>query len=181
MALFHFFLWLRTHLSVFCSVQLGLGPCKSHFSLRVGSLLGFANWGNRKKLQGWGRKILILFCCCSCWHHCSSISSPWQGRLIHWQLAPICWYLHCKSQTHHSLSDASASSRTTLLKRLSPSSGGPSSKPVSQHCPTERTHKSEKFKFSSSRTIKIKNRWNKCYLAQCIQNIILTCNQHKNY
>lgn len=35
----------QIHLSVFCSVQLGLGPCQSHVSLRVGSLLGFASGG----------------------------------------------------------------------------------------------------------------------------------------
>lgn len=120
----------QIHLSVFCSVQLGLGPCQSHVSLRVGSLLGFANGGQQKKTARLGKKksSSSLFFCRSCWRHCSNISSPCQGQLIQQQLAPICRYSPCQNQTHHS--QTHQHHPAAPFWRLSPIS--PSSKPISQ-------------------------------------------------
>ena len=49
----------RSHLFIFCFVQLGLGTCKSHFSLRVESsswALSSASWGAAEENSKWGGK-----------------------------------------------------------------------------------------------------------------------------
>ena len=135
----------QTHLSIFCFAQLGLGSCKSHFSLRPGSAkwaLGSANWGQQRKIAKLGKeKTSSLFSCApvgALQSHFFALAGP----VDPWQLAPICRF-HTAwtspiilSQTHQYPSAAPFS------KDSVPAPGGSSSKPVSQHHPTERKCKS---------------------------------------
>ena len=53
----------QTPISMLCFVPLRLGTCKSHFSPRVGFLLGSVDWGQQKKITRLGRERppLLMF------------------------------------------------------------------------------------------------------------------------
>lgn len=51
----------QTPISMLCFVSLRLGTCKSHFSPRVGFLLGSVDWGQQKKMTRLGRERPSLF------------------------------------------------------------------------------------------------------------------------
>lgn len=106
------------------------------FSLRAGS----ANWEQwRKTAKNGKEKTSSLFFWGACQQHCSSTSLLWgaggmaTGSNLH--------ISHSLNQPQHPLSETLILSCSSLLKRLSPASWGPS-RPVSQHHPIERKCKS---------------------------------------